>query len=103
MANLEKYEDLKILVLNKIQNASKEKPIKSKILCSDLNISFRLLKELITSLREDYPIVSKDTNGGGYWIATTEAEILSFINMINARKRGYEETVQKMNIHLKEM
>lgn len=103
MINLEKYEDLKIIVLNKIQNANKEKPITSKTLCNELNISFRLLKELITSLRADYPIVSKETNGGGYWIATTESEILSFINMINARKRGYEETIQKMNIHLKEL
>lgn len=103
MINQEKYQDLKIMVLNKIQNVSKEKPITSKKLCNELNISFRLLKELITSLREDYPIVSKETNGGGYWIATTESEILSFINMINARKKGYEETIQKMNLHLKEL
>lgn len=103
MKKNEKFEELKILVLNKIRNCSKQKPITSKKLCDDVNISFRLLKEIITDLREDYPIVSKETHGGGYWIATDFIDILNFINMIEARKKGYEETIQKMYIHLKEL
>ena len=98
----EKFEELKVLVLNKIQNANKQKPITSRKLCLDLNLTFRYLKQLITSLREDYPIVSKETNGGGYWLAKDEEDILNFINMINARKKGYEDTISKMEKHLKE-
>lgn len=99
----EKYEELKLAILNKIKNADIKKPITSKILCNEFNISFRLLKRLITSLREDYPIVSKETNGGGYWIAENESDILNFINMITARRNGYDETIKKMNKHLKEI
>lgn len=96
MKNKEKFEELKILVLNKIQNANKIFPIKQKILCQDFNLTPRILKQIITSLREEYPIVSKETNGGGYWMATTSEEIIQFINMIGARKKGYEQTIQKM-------
>lgn len=99
----EKFEDLKTLVLNKLKNTDKSKAIKSATLCQDLNISFRVLKRLITSLRDEYPIVSKDNDGGGYWMASNEDDILNFINMMNVRKRSYEDTINKMNRHLKEM
>lgn len=96
-----KYNELDIMILNKIQNASKQFPVKGKVLCDEFNLSFRNVKAIITKLREDYPIVSKQTNGGGYWISEDETDILNFINMINARKIGYEETINKMNTHLK--
>lgn len=89
-------ETLKIEVLNIIRNHRKDYPIQSKELCTRLNIPFRILKEVITELRESIPIVSKETNGGGYWIAESDEEILDYINMINARKQGYEETINKM-------
>lgn len=93
---MQDYTDLDMLVLNKIQVANALCPISSKTLCNDLNISFRILKQIITKLRNDFPIVSKETNGGGYWIATSDDEILAFTNMINARKCGYDETINKM-------
>ena len=92
----ERFEELKIIVYNEIANASKEHPIKGKRLCSNLNLSFRQVKKIITSLREEYPIVSKETDGGGYWLAKTQNDILQFIKMINARKIGYEQTIDKM-------
>lgn len=101
--NKEKFEELKILVLNKIRNSNKQKPITSRNLCNDLNLSFRLLKQIITDLREDYAIVSKETNGGGYWLAETAEDILMFVNMIAARRNGYDETIKKMEKHLKEI
>ena len=96
----EKFEDLKILVLNKIQNATKSYPIKGKELCNSLNLPFRIIKELIVSLREEYPIVAKETDGGGYWIAESESDIVNYINMIEARKKGYEQTIDTMKTHL---
>ena len=92
----DRFEELKIIVYNEIANASKEYPIKGKRLCNNLNLPFRVVKKIITSLREEYPIVSKETNGGGYWLATSQSDILQFIKMINARKIGYEETIDKM-------
>ena len=92
----EQFEELKIMVYNEIANASKAHPLKGKRLCSNLNLSFRQVKKIITLLREEYPIVSKETNGGGYWLAKSENDIVQFIKMINARKLGYEETIDKM-------
>lgn len=99
---IEEIEDtLDYIVLNKIQNASRTLPIKLKRLCDEINISPRIAKRIITKLRKEYPIVSKETNGGGYWMATTPEEVNDFISMINARKFGYEETINTMKKHLR--
>lgn len=74
-----KFEELKILVLNKIQNANRKYPIKQKELCKILNIKPKELKQIITNLRKEYPIISKDINEREYWIATTNDEILDMI------------------------
>lgn len=97
----EKFTDLEIAVLNKIQNSTKLIPITSKQLCFEFNITFRQLKQVITSLREFYPIVSKETGGGGYWIAEDDLDVINFVSMIEARKRGYEETINKMTKYIK--
>ena len=93
-------EELKTMVQNLIQNASKEKPIKGKKICQIVNLKFREVKKIITELRNDYPIVSKETNEGGYWIAKDSEDILAFIRMITARKNGYENTISKMKNHI---
>lgn len=96
MTGKEKYEELKLLVLTKIKNVNANTPITGKKLKEELNIPSRTVKSIITELREEYPIVSKETNGGGYWIATTDLEILEFIRMMEHRKQGYEKTIKKM-------
>jgi hypothetical protein len=73
----------------------------SKELCDTLFISFRELKELITELRIDVPICSIETNGGGYWIATSNREINEFVGMIESRKAGYQKTIDVMQNHIK--
>lgn len=95
-----KFEELRIAVYNLIRNASKKYPVKGKTICNELNLTFRVVKELITDLREEYPIVSKETGDGGYWIAESEHDILTFIKMIEARKDGYETTITKMKKYL---
>lgn len=92
----EKLEELKIATYNLIADATKHKPIKGKTLCFELNLSFRLVKQIITELRNKYPIVSKETDGGGYWLAKDSDDIARFIKMIDARKNGYEDTITKM-------
>ncbi len=94
--NTEKFEELKLQVYNLIANASKGYPIKGKQICNEVNLPFRTVKELITELRNEYPIVSKETGDGGYWIAKTDTDIEAFIKMIEARKQGYELTIEKM-------
>lgn len=102
MENKEKkYTVMHMMVLGKIRSsASKEKPIKQKDLRYDLNISSRKLKAIISDLRDEYPIMSRQSNGGGVWLATSEEEILDFITMINSHKKTYEKTIEKMNRHL---
>ena len=100
--SLEKMNFLKCLVLNKLQNTDKLNPVTSKTLCAELNISFRLLKSIITELRNNYPIVSKETSGGGYWLAKQKKEVTMFIGMIEARKLGYEDTIKKMKKFINE-
>ena len=73
-----------------------EKEFFNKHIYPDFNITFRELKKVITALREDYAIVSKETDGGGYWIAESEDDILDFIQMIERRKTGYENTLKSM-------
>ena len=92
----EKLEELNIATYNLIADATKRKPIKGKTLCFELGLSFRLVKQIITELRNEYPIVSKETDGGGYWLATDTDDIVRFIKMIDARKNGYEDTITKM-------
>ena len=62
-------------------------------------MSARLIKESITRLREDYPICSKETRGGGYWIAETVDELNEFIYMIERRRNGYDATIKTMAKH----
>lgn len=95
-----KFEDLRAAVYNLIRNASKKYPVKGKTICNELNLTFRVVKKLITDLREEYPIVSKETGDGGYWIAESESDVLAFIKMIEARKYGYETTIGKMKKYL---
>lgn len=96
----EKFEELKALTYNLIVSASKAKPIKGSRICFELGLSFRLVKQLISSLREEYPIVSKETDGGGYWLAEDTQDIVTFIKMIEARRSGYDETICKMRKYL---
>lgn len=98
MKNEDKMEVLKASIINEIRNnASKSKPITANKLCSNFNITFRHLKQIITALREDYPIVAKETDGGGYWLAESEDDIVAYIQMIERRKNGYVNTINIMN------
>ena len=102
MNDEEKKSDiLKTQIYNLISTkASKIKPIRGRDLCIECNISSRDLKKIIVLLREDYPIVAKETDGGGYWIAESSDDIINFIQMIERRKNGYENTIKVMNEHL---
>ena len=93
-----KKEFLEVSVYNYIKNnASKKNPVQGRTLCNEINVSFRELKRIITDLRKDYPIVAKETEGGGYWIAETEDDVIDFIRMIQRHQKGYEETIKTMN------
>jgi DNA-binding IscR family transcriptional regulator len=79
---------------------SKEKAITSSELKNLFGISFRELKMIITILREKYPIVSKETDGGGYWLATIDEDIYDFIAMIARRRDGYNNTISTMQKYI---
>jgi DNA-binding IscR family transcriptional regulator len=93
--------DMKERLLDLIPN-EKERAITSRELISLTGINFRQLKMLITELRMEYPICSKETEGGGYWIAESDKDIKEFINMISRRRDGYNKTIEVMQNHIGE-
>ena len=92
-------ENLKSMVLELIPDKRAE-AIQSKELQALTGLPLRKLKEVITELRKTYPICSKETDGGGYWIAESESDIREFITMIAKRRNGYTKTINRMRRHL---
>ena len=64
-------QDIKEQVLNLIPD-SKDNAITSKELMSFTGLKFRELKEIIAELRILHPICSRETDGGGYWMAEND-------------------------------
>lgn len=99
---MENLKNLKDIVLEQIPNKRAE-AIQSRELQARTGLPLRRLKEVITELRKDYPICSKETDGGGYWIAENEDDIREFIMMISRRRDGYNKTIDRMQRHLDDM
>jgi DNA-binding IscR family transcriptional regulator len=95
-------ENLKSMVLELIPDKRAE-AIQSKELQVLTGLPLRKLKEVISELRKEYPICSKETDGGGYWIAENENDIREFIIMIAKRRNGYTQTINRMQRHLDDM
>lgn len=74
--------------------------IPGKELARLTHLKSRAIKELITELRIEHPICSKETEGGGYWIAEDEKDIKEFIAMIGRRRDGYNKTITIMGNHI---
>lgn len=91
--------DIQEQVLNLIPK-KREDAITSKELMNFTGLSFRHLKQIISELRIIYPICSRETDGGGYWLAEDERDIKEFISMISRRRDGYNETIAIMENHI---
>jgi DNA-binding IscR family transcriptional regulator len=91
--------DIQEQVLNLIPK-KREDAITSKELMNFTGLSFRHLKQIISELRMTYPICSKETDGGGYWLAEDERDIKEFISMISRRRDGYNKTIAIMENHI---
>lgn len=91
--------DIQEQVLNLIPKKRKD-AITSKELMNFTGLSFRSLKEIISELRIIYPICSRETDGGGYWLAEDERDIKEFISMISRRRDGYNKTIAIMENHI---
>ena len=91
--------DIQEQVLNLIPK-KREDAITSKELMNFTGLPFRHLKEIISELRIIYPICSRETHGGGYWLAEDERDITAFISMISHRRDGYNKTIAIMENHI---
>ena len=78
----------------------RENAITSRELMRLTELTFRQLKRIITDLRIEYPICSKETEGGGYWMAEDDSHIKEFIGMISRRRDGYNKTINIMENHI---
>lgn len=76
------------------QNATATRVIKNAT-----GLSTRDLKLVISDLREFYPICSKETDGGGYWLAANDDEINNFIALLERRIQSNIKTIEAMNNH----
>ena len=88
-------------VLNLIPN-NRKNAITSKDLIGFTGLKLRELKEIITQLRIEYPICSKETQGGGYWMAENAEDIKEFVKMMSRRRDGYNKTIEVMQNHIGE-
>ena len=92
-------EDHKEIILSLIPETRAE-AIPGKELMRLTHLKFREIKELITELRLEYPICAQETNGGGYWMAEKEQDIIEFIKMIERRRNAYNKTIEVMSHHI---
>ena len=100
--NREYFDLLKERVLSYIPKG-KNNAIPQRELCFQTNLKPRELKVVITSLRKHHPICSKETSGGGYWIAENQNDVFEFIEMLKARRAGYNKTISSMYLRAWEM
>lgn len=96
-----KKEYIKKRVLSLIP-MTKDEAITSKEIQNATGLTFRALKQIITELRILYPICAKETNGGGYWMAENDFDIIEFTEMIKRRRDGYNKTLEVMKNHVGE-
>ena len=98
----EEFNDLAELVLGSITGTS-ENPTTRDELLRRTGLKLRDLKLIIYRLREHYPICSRETDGGGYWIANTDDDVREYIQMLVNRMRGNNTTIKYMLSHLKSL
>lgn len=92
-------EDHKEIILNLIPK-TREEAIPGQELSRLTHLTSRAVKGLITELRVEYPICSKETEGGGYWMAESEQDIIEFIKMIERRRNAHNKTIEVMSHHI---
>ena len=104
MKELKQFSDkelLKAQIYNYIAGRGcKRVPVTTEELCNHTGLTGRQLRNLIQEIREDYPIVSREDEGGGYWLGNSD-DIQNFIDRILSRKRRYEKTIRVMKRHIK--
>lgn len=92
-------EDHKEIILSLIPK-TREEAIPGPELSRLTRLTSRAVKGLITELRVEYPICSKETEGGGYWMAESEQDIIEFIKMIERRRNAHNKTIEIMSHHI---
>jgi len=94
------YGQLKKDIIQLLIFTRKEESMKTVDLCNILNIDKRTLKAIISELRKIYPICSKDTDGGGYWLDFKKEDINGFIKLLKIRRDSYNKTIKDMESYL---
>lgn len=92
-------EDYKEIILSLIPKTQAE-AIQGPELSRLTHLTSRKVKALITELRIEYPICSKETEGGGYWMAENEQDIIEFVKMIERRRNAHNKTIEVMSHHI---
>lgn len=97
-----KQKHLRNIVYNLIPT-DKTNAISRSELQSITNIPLRQLKEIIADLRSTYPICSRETDGGGYWLSYDKKDIEEFVAMIERRIAGHTKLIKMMKSHAEDV
>lgn len=92
-------EDHKEIILSLIPQTRAE-AIPGRELSRLAHLTPSMVKSLISELRVEHPICSKETEGGGYWMAESEQDIIEFVKMIERRRNAYNKTIEVMSHHI---
>jgi len=92
----EEYKEIILSLIPQMREEAIPGPELSRLTC----LTLRAVKCLITELRVEYPICAKETEGGGYWMAESEQDILEFVKMIERRRAAYSKTIEVMSHHI---
>ena len=87
-------------VLLSLLPQNKAKAIPGPELSRLMHLRYRTVKKIIAELRLEYPICSRETEAGGYWMAENEQDIIEFVRMIERRRDAYNKTIQVMSHHI---
>lgn len=64
-------------------------------------LSRRTVNYVIVELREYFPVCSTTLDGGGYWIADRNKDILKYIKQVEKSKKTLQLSINYMERHIK--
>lgn len=82
-------------VFDLISYATPENPISNRTLVDELGLSRRTIQEIVSNLRADFPICSQESGANGYFLATSAADMLPFLQATERKEEGIRRTLDR--------
>lgn len=96
-----KQLDIPQEVVLSLLRKGKENKVNLNYIVKLTNISRRQVGYIINELREFYPICSTTLDGGGYWIADCNKDIVDFVKQEEKLIKAHKQNINFMEGHIK--